>query len=429
MMRLLISAAFVTLILLRAADASDDTGPAAVKGAIAIVVVKGVLPAQGNAPVALQGTGFFISKYGYLVTAYHLRGNLGAVDDGTVSYEVHFTTLTSDPIPASFLFASPAADIMVLYAPVGDEDVPILRLSDVPIAKIVPGKTIVYTGGYPSGYGFSVDQGVIKSLVVRSPPIPAWATSLTFKDGQSGSPILLDDNRVIGIARGNDTDATSIGLVVPTKLVPREYWDGGPVTAAAAEAINTGNAPSVTIQAEANAGTPRQMTQEFMFTNRNCAPPSQQTRTISADAGTKIDPKSINLVVLSLQGNVAYSVSTANSSGFAVSAQLNNAGKCDQQPGNSSSSDINAKIVLRANYAEIPDHPQTVTVSEVNAVVGNVSAPLPDVPTNKLTFTATTPSGQKFVFQPLANEVIKLPGGTALNTEAVIRRVIPSLHF
>ncbi len=132
---------------------NEPSGPMAVKDAIVVVLVKGILPQHGNSPVSGQGTGFFISKYGFLVTSYHLRTDLGAVDEGSVTYEVHFGVLPSDTImPASVIFANPAADIMVLSVPVGQRDISTLRPSTIPLNQIYPGSTVVLTGGYPQGY-------------------------------------------------------------------------------------------------------------------------------------------------------------------------------------------------------------------------------------------------------------------------------------
>jgi hypothetical protein len=113
---------------------------------------------------------------------------------------------------------------MVLFAQVGNRPISALPRGDG--SRVVPGATPVFSIGYPQGYGFTVDQGIVKSF---EGPRQAhlWLTSMTFKEGQSGSPILLSDGTVVAVAKGDDLDARSIGLVLPARpWVPEDFWQG-----------------------------------------------------------------------------------------------------------------------------------------------------------------------------------------------------------
>ncbi len=194
---------------------------AAIKSAVVTIVVKGVDTSQGNKSVAVQGTGFFISKEGYLVTSYHLKTKLGqTVDDGTVTYDVYFTP--TDHIQAAEQFALKTSDILVLFTSLGEREVPVFKRgtrNGISLA-ITP----VYVAGYPEGYQYSLRPGTITSFGLID-PVPAWQTNFSFKDGQSGSPVFKADTTVVAIVKGNDHDAAEFGIVIPVRPIPAEYWD------------------------------------------------------------------------------------------------------------------------------------------------------------------------------------------------------------
>jgi hypothetical protein len=418
-----------------------SSGPESVKNAVVIVLAKGVLPAQVNVPVSEQGTGFFISKYGFLVTSYHLRSDLGAVDDPSVTYEIHFGALPSDTIvSASPVFANPAADIMVLYAPVAQRDVLTLQPSTMPISKIIPGTTPIFTGGYPRGYDYSVDRGVIKSFGVISPPLPLWSTSISFKAGQSGSPILFDDNTVIGIAKGVDTADKSIGLVVPMKLVPIEYWgDSLQLSQSAAAALSTGKPDtlgSVVVEASVTSPVTVQKTTEFTLENGKCVGPSSKQFHVTASPGSRINPLSIKLTALSIQATVDYSITESTASGFTIGAILVNSGHCLPEATvdiagvpvrvSAGINDTSAIFVGRATYSEtsLPNTAKDVTVSDVTPI-GNVDVPLPRVAVKALSFATVSPNGEKVPFEPLPSEITKVSGAQFLDIKKIAERLIP----
>jgi S1-C subfamily serine protease len=193
----------------------------AIKLAVVTVVAKGTDPTQGNKEVAVQGTGFFISKEGYLVTSYHLKTKLGqAVDDGTVIYEVSFGP--NDRVQAAEVYTIKTNDILVLFASIGDRDVPVFQRGTRNGISLAT--TAIYVAGYPEGYQYSVRPGAITSFGLIE-PIPAWQTNFSFKEGQSGSPVFKADTTVVAVVRGNDHDAASFGIVVPVRPIPAEYWD------------------------------------------------------------------------------------------------------------------------------------------------------------------------------------------------------------
>ena len=396
-----------------------------IRGAIVIVIAKGVQTKLGNAPAATQATGFFISKDGFLVTSYHVLTDLGDVDKATVTYEIHFDTAAATSVPAAPVFFSPIADVMVLYAPVGDRNVPVL----IPGTRtgINPGTTPVYTAGYPAGDQYSMDMGIIKSFGGTTDPVPVWTTSLTFKAGQSGSPILRDDLKVIAIVRGNDKDAPSTGLIVNSRMVPNNYWDGTlTLQPAVATTLATSGAASlgyVNVQVPATA--PTQRTQTFRLQNAVCAGPTTKTFHVDATPGWVIDPESIHVEMLSFTGASAHFVATNRSStGFDVSSELVNIGGCVKVFGTTIPAGAAAQFTGQATYMEIPTaHSPQLEIFSSAAAIGNVQTPLPNVPIDQLRFTVSKPSGETVAFKPIADEVVMKNGTFVLNDQKVQQRV------
>jgi hypothetical protein len=218
-MRPLLFAVTLAASLTTAAAAQEPDLSAAEK-AVVLVRVQGV-DAQTNAARQVQGTGFFISKDGFVVTSYHLLSKLGEVHEGTVSWEIEFAN-NHDKVQASILWPMASLDLLVLYANIGKRDVQILARGTH--KGVTPAVTTLYTFGYPNGWQYSTDKGFIKSFGAAA-PILVWSTNMTFKEGQSGSPICRSDLSVIAVARGDDAEANSIGVIVPIRPIPDNYWD------------------------------------------------------------------------------------------------------------------------------------------------------------------------------------------------------------
>jgi len=195
-----------------------------VRSAIVQVKVFGVRPNSEDAG-SVQGTGVFVSLNGYVVTSRHLITKLGEVQANLTRFEIQTENFTT-PIPAYKLFEDAASDLMVLYAPMGNRPFTSLRVARRARQTIRPAETVIYTAGFPAGLGYIMAPGhVISFEGPVTPALPFWTTNLTFKEGQSGSPIIMADGSLAAIAKGVDLDATQIGFIVPALLVPDNYCD------------------------------------------------------------------------------------------------------------------------------------------------------------------------------------------------------------
>ena len=423
----LIRSLFVGTIVVSGSQNMAKADPASLdnaKKAVAIVIAKGVVPSLGNAPVAAGGTGFFVKK-NYLVTAYHLRTDLGDVDPKSVTYEFRFGPGANDVVSAQPIFFNPVADVLVLFGNIGDRDVQSLKPADT--SSIQLGVTPIFAVGYPEGIQYSVTPGVVTAWGTVA-PLPVWTTNLSFKGGQSGSPILLSNGRVIAFAKGIDKDATSIGLIVDVGLVPPEYWDGSlKLFQNAALALQDGNSQAldkVVIRANLNPSDASR-TLPIRLSNDHCAGSATKTEAISATPGWSIDPSTIGVKITEQRGAAAQVVVIDKKiSGFIIAAQLSNLGSCVNAFGHHIDSDIVAEVAGVVSYTERAANAtrELTTVAE-STVIGNVRAPLPNIAPVDLTFALTSASGATQEFRPTGQELTTKGGRTFLDVGKVATRL------
>lgn len=185
---------------------------------------------KNNHEISVAGTGFCISVEGYVVTARHLTDD--AVAHGASPESITYVIKTPNVVgskdaPAQLFWKSVGSDEMVLASPQhgGDRIVP-LKPNLHPRGDIKLGITEVYTGGFPEGYPLVIDKGIIRSFVAPgNVHLPVWVTNMSFKHGQSGSPVILADGTVVGIVTAIDQDASTIGFITPIRSIPPYLWD------------------------------------------------------------------------------------------------------------------------------------------------------------------------------------------------------------
>lgn len=179
--------------------------------------------------VTVQGSGFFISIEGYFVTARHLLADAlkaGALPE-SITYSVKMPSEVGSPsAPASNYWVSPAGDEMVLSVRSENFHIRPLKPNHEPRGGLKIGVTPIYTGGYPENYSFVMDSGVVRSFSgPKQSSLPLWMTNMSFKHGQSGSPVVTGDGEVVGLVTAVDLDATTFGVLTPVRSVPPYFWD------------------------------------------------------------------------------------------------------------------------------------------------------------------------------------------------------------
>ncbi len=163
------------------------------------------------------GSGFIISKEGYIVTNYHVvRG----------AKKITITLLNGDTYEAQYIGGDEELDIAVIkISP--KKDLPVIEFGDSD--KLQVGEWVIAIGN-PLGFQHTVTVGVV-SAVGRKIPKPdgsGYYTNLIQTDaainpGNSGGPLLNIYGQVIGINTAiiNPSQAMNIGFAIPINTAKR----------------------------------------------------------------------------------------------------------------------------------------------------------------------------------------------------------------
>ncbi len=145
-------------------------------------------PRERQAPQSL-GSGFILSKDGYVLTNNHVIAGADAI----------FVRLSDRrELQAELVGADPRSDLALLKIDAGD-DLPVVRMGNS--SELKAGEWVLAIGS-PFGFDYSVTAGII-SAKGRSLPnesyVPFIQTDVAINPGNSGGPLLNLDGEVIGI--------------------------------------------------------------------------------------------------------------------------------------------------------------------------------------------------------------------------------------
>ncbi len=166
------------------------------------------------------GTGFIISKDGYIITNRHVvpAGSTKVsiiMSDGTVFDDVRVVGRTNetDPLDVAFLKITDTKGKKLIPAKIGDSDN--MRVGDmvVAIGNALGQFQNTVTSGIVSGYGRSVDASDGQSGVESLQNL--FQTDAAINQGNSGGPLVNSDGEVIGINTAIAGDAQNIGFAIP----------------------------------------------------------------------------------------------------------------------------------------------------------------------------------------------------------------------
>ncbi|MDD2859946.1 MAG: trypsin-like peptidase domain-containing protein [Acidiphilium sp.] len=158
------------------------------------------------------GTGFFISKDGYIVTNHHVIA--GASEIKVTMHDGHIYT-------AKLIGSDKKADLAVLKIDTGHPD-PFLTFGDS--GKLELGDWVVAIGN-PFGLGFSVSAGVVSALHrdIGSGPYDNFIqTDAAINRGNSGGPMLDANGHVVGVDSAiysPSGGSVGIGFAIPSSMV------------------------------------------------------------------------------------------------------------------------------------------------------------------------------------------------------------------
>lgn len=178
-------------------------------------------------PNETLGSGFFISRDGYIVTNHHVISHI--VDTGYKGYAKLYVTLAQDPetkIPAKVIGYDAATDLALLKVPVDAPEV--LALGDT--EELYVGQK-VYAIGSPLGLQNSVSSGIISTRNRNVGQIyDLYQFDAALNGGNSGGPLIDERGNVVAInsmksvSAGNGISAEGLSYAIPVdylkKLLP-----------------------------------------------------------------------------------------------------------------------------------------------------------------------------------------------------------------
>ncbi|ODN31195.1 Do family serine endopeptidase [Fervidobacterium thailandense] len=164
------------------------------------------------------GSGFIITKDGYVVTNYHVVKG---------AKQIKVTLLSGEIYDAEYIGGDEELDIAVIKIKGAKKDLPTVELGDSD--KLEIGEWAIAIGN-PLGFQHTVTVGVI-SAVGRKIPKPDGSgyytgliqTDAAINPGNSGGPLLNIYGQVIGINTAiiNPTQAMNIGFAIPINTAKR----------------------------------------------------------------------------------------------------------------------------------------------------------------------------------------------------------------
>ena len=155
------------------------------------------------------GSGFIISKDGFIVTNNHV------VEGAT---EVKVVLKDGSEYKAKIYGTDPKTDIALLKIDPKGKDLPVVKLGDSDKLKV--GEWVLAIGN-PFGLSYTVTAGIVsaKGRVIGEGPYDDFIqTDASINPGNSGGPLVNMDGEVIGINTAIIKNAQGIGFAIPINL-------------------------------------------------------------------------------------------------------------------------------------------------------------------------------------------------------------------
>lgn len=163
---------------------------------------------------AVTGSGFIISKDGYVVTNEHVAGR---------SEYVRCVLYNRQEVDAEVVGVDPDSDIAVLKLQTNGMDLPIVKMGRS--STLEAGQTVMALGS-PHGLSRSVSLGIVsvtdrnlEDLGSEGSPFNNWIqTDAAINPGNSGGPLVNLKGEVIGINTRKLQGADNVGFAIPIDL-------------------------------------------------------------------------------------------------------------------------------------------------------------------------------------------------------------------
>lgn len=359
---LLINLAFFPSQILAVNAELDNNFLRSIEKKVAVVVASALGSESSNSPGAkksTRATGFFVSKNGLFLTSYHIvskiKQELGEFDQETLKFVVYQGSTISSISREAFIDSfDKNLDLLSLNVQVGGGGVDFFKYDPHVEDKVELSSTDVYTYGYPEGFTYLNDKGIIKSFEGPAGNEHLWVTSLEFKDGQSGSPIFLKEGKLLGLVKGTEKGFPKNNFFIPVANI--DHFLGGRLTregAVSDSLLSTVGRMKILAKIKTVEPRERQLQRSFYERNEHCASNRDIVWRISASEGWEIDTKSITTEVTTNSSQSHFrGITDVNQSGFYLTGAIRNNGDCIYVFGNVVARDGRGALGVNVKYAE-----------------------------------------------------------------------------
>jgi len=171
--------------------------------------IKKIYPSSLEDNIFKTGTGFFISKNGYIVTNYHVVEN---------SSNIYASNQLFNRLKVQEVFVDKYNDLVLLKADVSLNNIPYNILS----APTEIGNN-VFTLGYPyiqsMGKEVKLTNGIINSNSGFENDTRYYQFSAEIQPGNSGGPLFDSEGNIVGLVSAKHTQATNAGYALKSNFV------------------------------------------------------------------------------------------------------------------------------------------------------------------------------------------------------------------
>ncbi len=197
-----------------------------VKDSLVHLIVKAIpdVPTQPGQEPKLEemarGTGFVVSRDGFVLTNYHLVKDLSGYKPGSLVISASFGQDEEINRRKLQLVKSDAAfDLLLLKGAEGSATYKPVVFSDSNGIKVLNADSELYSAGFPRAEDPTLQtepvssRGSVKDR--NGPDAHLWNLSLEMNAGQSGSPVFTKNGHVVGIATSDSRINKSTNFMIP----------------------------------------------------------------------------------------------------------------------------------------------------------------------------------------------------------------------
>lgn len=187
------------------------------QGTATVMVNRGLRFVNGAAmPDIVLGSGFFITKDGYLLTNHHVIASMVDPDyKGYAKLTVKLPNSRGESLPARVVSWDLNHDLALLKV----EYHPQYVFQFAPNSLLIPGQQVTALGS-PGGLDATVTQGIVSAT--RRPLLPMGnviQVDVPVNPGNSGGPLVNDQGQVVGIVFAGIEQFQGVNFAIPGEVI------------------------------------------------------------------------------------------------------------------------------------------------------------------------------------------------------------------